>query len=156
VRLTRFSDYALRVLIYLALQPGQLTTIAEIAAAYGVSRNHLMKVVNLLTREGYVEAVRGGKGGIRLGRPAGRINVGEVIRRTEEDLVLAECFGPDNHCIITPTCRLKIVLNRALAAFLSVLDEYHLDDMLTDETVTREILNIEVELPFPTRSPAAR
>lgn len=144
MRLTRFSDYALRVLIYLALRPGELATIAEIAAAYGISKNHLMKVVNLLTREGYVQAVRGGGGGIRLHRPPESINIGEVVRRTEEDMDLAECFGPQNQCIITPTCRLKIVLAEALDAFLGVLDRYQLSDMVSDPAATRELLGIEI------------
>ncbi|MGD2083410.1 MAG: Rrf2 family transcriptional regulator [Chromatiales bacterium] len=142
MRLTRFSDYAMRVLIYLAMQPGELATISEIATAYGISKNHLMKVVNLLTREGYIEAVRGGHGGIRLHRPPESVNIGEVVRRTEDDLSLAECFGPDNQCVITPTCRLKIILSQALEAFLAVLEEHTLADMVSDKAGTRTLLGI--------------
>ncbi len=130
MRLTNFSDYALRVLMYAAAQPDRLITIEETAERYGISRAHLMKVVNLLTRAGYLAAVRGRSGGVRLGRPADKIVLGEVIRTTEPDFELVECFVPDTNCRITPSCRLRGVLGEALVAFVSTLDKYTLADLV--------------------------
>ncbi|NQD37900.1 Rrf2 family transcriptional regulator [Permianibacter sp. IMCC34836] len=130
MRITQYTDYALRVLIYLGLQPDRLATIGEIAERYAISRSHLMKVVNQLVQEGFVEGVRGKGGGIRLALPAGEIRVGDVVRKIEPDLILVECFGPGNHCVITPACDLKRALYEALQAFLKVLDSYTLADFL--------------------------
>jgi Rrf2 family nitric oxide-sensitive transcriptional repressor len=130
MRLTNFSDYALRVLMYAAAQPDRLITIEETADRYGISRAHLMKVVNLLTKAGYLAAVRGRSGGLRLGRPAETIVLGEVVRATEPDFRLVECFAADGHCLITPACRLRGVLGEALAAFVSTLDAYTLADLV--------------------------
>lgn len=123
MQLTNFSDYALRVLMYADLAKDRLVTIDEIAGAYGISRAHLMKVVNGLTRAGYLEAVRGRSGGLRLARPAESIVLGEVLRTTEPNLNLVECFSSGNQCVITGGCRLRGVLNRALDAFVKVLDD---------------------------------
>jgi Rrf2 family nitric oxide-sensitive transcriptional repressor len=131
VQLTRYSDYALRVLIYLAVHRGRLVTIEEIARGYGISRAHLMKVVHELGRCGYVETVRGRRGGLRLGRPPEDIGVGEVMRSTEGRMALVECFEPEqNECPIEPACRLRLVLHEALSAFLAVLDRYTLADLV--------------------------
>jgi len=127
MRLTRFTDYALRVLLYLGARPDRLCSIAEIAAAYGISQNHLMKVVSDLGQAGLVASTRGRTGGIRLARPAAEINVGSVVRRTEAGTDLADC----GHCVIAPACGLTGVLAEALAAFLTVLDGYTLADLLT-------------------------
>ncbi len=143
MQITTFSDYALRVLIYLAMCPGELATISEIADAYGISKNHLMKVVNLLSQEGYVKTVRGGKGGICLNHAPEAVNLGTVVRKTEGNFNLAECFGPDNRCVITATCRLKLVLAEALDAFIAVLDGYRLSDMVSDAAPLRELLDIK-------------
>jgi Rrf2 family nitric oxide-sensitive transcriptional repressor len=126
MRLTRYTDYAMRVLLYLGARPEQLCSIAEISRAYRISQNHLMKVVNDLAREGYVASVRGRFGGIRLGRPTEEINVGAVIRHTEDGFDLVDCGG----CIIAPACGLTGVLHEALAAFMAVLDGYSLADLL--------------------------
>ncbi|MBL0897780.1 MAG: Rrf2 family transcriptional regulator [Reyranella sp.] len=126
MRLTRYTDYAMRVLLYLGAQPDRICSIGEIAKAYGVSQNHLMKVAHDLGKAGYVEGVRGRSGGIRLARPADRINVGAVVRRTEEGFELVECES----CIIAPACGLVGVLDEALAAFMAVLDRYTLADLL--------------------------
>jgi Rrf2 family transcriptional regulator, nitric oxide-sensitive transcriptional repressor len=126
MRLTRYTDYAMRVLLYLGAQPDRICSIGEIAKAYGVSQNHLMKVAHDLGKAGYVEGVRGRSGGIRLARPADRINVGAVVRRTEEGFELVECES----CIIAPACGLVGVLDEALAAFMAVLDSYTLADLL--------------------------
>lgn len=131
MRLTTFSDYSLRALTYLGLRRDRLATIPEIAAAYGVSENHLMKVVQHLVASGFVESVRGKGGGLRLARPPETIGIGEVIRRTEERLALAECFDPQHSsCCIAGTCALQGILGRALGAFFAVLDEYTLADLL--------------------------
>lgn len=126
MRLTRYSDYAMRVMLYLGSKPGQLCSIAEIARAYSISQNHLMKVVNDLVNAGYLESVRGRNGGIRLARQAEEINVGAVIRHTEDGFDLLDCGS----CIIAPACGLTGVLDEALKAFLKVLDSYSLADVL--------------------------
>ena len=131
MRLTRYSDYSLRVLIYLALDPGRLATIDEIARRYGISKAHLMKVVHQLGLRGYVETVRGRGGGLRLARSPESIGVGEVVRWTEEDLALVDCFEPRRgHCAIEAACGLRGVLHEALAAFVAVLDRFTLADLV--------------------------
>lgn len=142
MRLTVFTDYAFRVLIYLALQPGSRVTIRDIASGYDISRNHLMKVVNGLTRAEFVDASRGVNGGLILARPADEITLGAVIRHTEEDFALVECFRPDNRCRITPVCALKGVLGEAQDAFLDVLDGYSVADLVTEPAGLRQILEI--------------
>lgn len=129
MRLTSFSDYALRVLMYAAAHEGRLITIEETARAFSVSRTHLMKVVNLLTRAGYLRAVRGRAGGLALGKAPESIRLGDVVRLTEPDLELVECFGAANTCIISPCCRLRPVLGEALAAFTATLDRHTLADL---------------------------
>lgn len=130
MHITRFTDYSLRVLMFLAARPDQLCTIREIAEAYDISRNHLMKVVQELSARGLVQAVRGKNGGLSLGRPAADINVGALVRTTEQDLAIVECFGPDNRCVISPACQLKHIFSGALEAFFRHLDGYTLADLL--------------------------
>ena len=131
MQLTRFSDYSLRVLIYLGIRPGQLSTIDEISKAYGISKAHLMKVVHELGRSGYVETVRGRGGGLRLAQRLDEINVGDVVRLTEGKMDLVECFdSATNTCRIESVCTLQGVLEEALAAFLSTLDDYTLADLV--------------------------
>jgi Rrf2 family nitric oxide-sensitive transcriptional repressor len=131
MRLTLYTDYSLRVLMYLGLKRDGLATIAEVSESYGISRNHLMKIVHQLGLLGYVETVRGKGGGIRLARPAGAINLGEVVRRMEEDLALVQCFDPvAAKCRIESACVLRAVLGEALGAFLAVLDRYTLADLI--------------------------
>lgn len=129
MRLTRYADYSLRVLTYLAVSPEGFGTIQGISDAYGISRNHLMKVVRQLGHKGYIESIRGRGGGLILRMPPERIRVGQVVRDMEPDLELVECFGEDGQCIISPACRLKGVLQDALQAFLDVLDEYTVSDL---------------------------
>jgi len=133
MRLTSFTDYTLRVLIYLGAhrEENRLATIGDIAAAYRISENHLMKVVNHLARAGLVETVRGKGGGMRLARAPEAINVGEVVRDAEEDLALVECFQENGQpCPIEPACVLHGLLRDALDAFLDVLDRRTLADLL--------------------------
>lgn len=125
MRLSRHTDYALRVLIHLAANPERRASIAEIARAYAISENHLMKIVHLLGRAGFINTARGRGGGITLAMPAEDISVGVVIRHTEPDLVLADCAD----CVIAPACGLTGALREALIAFLAVLDRYTIADV---------------------------
>ncbi|MDO8380328.1 Rrf2 family transcriptional regulator [Phenylobacterium sp.] len=141
MRLTVYTDFSLRVLMYLALPRDRLPTIAEIAASYGISRNHLMKVVYQLGLAGYIETVRGKNGGLRLGRPPEDIILGEVVRRTEPDMALVPCFDPANGaCVITPACKLRRALHEARAAFLDVLDGYSLADLVENQGALQALL----------------
>lgn len=141
MRLTVYTDYSLRVLMYLAIPRTRLATISEIAGSYDVSRNHLMKVVYELGVAGYIETIRGQNGGMRLAKPPEAINLGEVIRRTEPDMALVPCFDPVNSvCVITPACKLRRALHRAREAFLAVLDEYTLADLADNPTALGDLL----------------
>jgi len=133
MHITLYTDYSLRVLMYIALKGEELSTIREIAESYDISRNHLMKVVQELNNKGYLTALRGKNGGLRLnGRPED-INIGALVRDTERDIALVECLGEKNGCIITPACQLKFVLAEALEAFFKTLDKYTLADLLPPE-----------------------
>ena len=125
MRLTRYTDYAMRVLLYLAARPDRLCSIAEIAGAYGISQNHLMKVVSDLVGAGYLDSVRGRSGGVRLARPPAEINVGAVVRHTEDGFDLVDCGS----CVIAPACGLTGALAQALSAFMKVLDGYTLENL---------------------------
>lgn len=136
MRLTLFTDYSIRVLLYLGARPDRLCSIAEVARGYGVSQNHMMKVVNELVRSGYVESVRGRFGGIRLARAPEEINIGTVIRHTEDGFDLLDC----GTCVIAPACGLTGVLKEAVGAFLKVLDAYSLADLLQRRTDIAQLL----------------
>lgn len=141
MRLTTFSDYALRVLTYLALRPGELATIPAIAAAYGISENHLMKVAQQLARAGVIESLRGKGGGIRLARAPGEIRLGQVVRLSEGNAPIVECMADDaGACCITPACRLPHILARAFDAFYASLDEYTLADLVQSPRGLRALL----------------
>ncbi len=130
MHITRYTDYSLRVLMYLALNRERLATIAEIAASYHISKNHLMKVVQELNNKGYLTAIRGKNGGLCLSGPPETISIGALVRDTEQDLALVECFEAGNGCIISPACRLKGVFREALEAFFQTLDQYTLADLV--------------------------
>lgn len=134
MRLTTMSDYALRVLMYAGAVNDRLVTIEETAKVYNVSRAHLMKVVNVLTRNGFLKGIRGRSGGFKLARPPHEISLGAVVRATEPDFALVECFATGNQCVITQNCRLPKVLNEALSAFISTLDRLTLADVLLKES----------------------
>ena len=141
MRLTAYSDYSLRLLMYAALKGQELVTIQEVADVYGISKNHLMKVAFQLGRGGFLETVRGRGGGLRLARKPDKIGLGDVIRATEEDFVIVECFNPAaNTCAIIKPCRLRGVLARALNAYLAVLDEYTLADLTARHPALERLL----------------
>jgi Rrf2 family nitric oxide-sensitive transcriptional repressor len=130
MRLTRLTDYSFRVLIFLATNEPRQATIKEIAGAYGISKNHLMKVANLLARNGFVRAVRGRGGGLLLGKPPGDIRLGDVVRKLEDDFAVVECMAGPGRCRIEPGCELKPLLGQATDAFLKVLDGATLADII--------------------------
>jgi Rrf2 family nitric oxide-sensitive transcriptional repressor len=141
VQLTSFTDYGLRALIYMASLPNnQMTNISQVTEVYGVSRNHMVKIINQLSRAGLVTAVRGKNGGIKLGKPAETIRIGDVVRELEP-LTLVNCA--EDFCHITPACRLKQVLHTAVEHFLDELNEYTLADMVRDNSPLYKLLLVE-------------
>jgi len=131
MRLTVYTDYSLRMLMYLAVKGDGLATIAQVADAYGISKAHLTKVAHQLGLAGYVATVRGKGGGLRLARPAEEIGLGDVVRRTEPDMALVPCFGPVHAaCPIVPACGLRGALQEARQAFMAVLDRYSVADLV--------------------------
>jgi Rrf2 family transcriptional regulator, nitric oxide-sensitive transcriptional repressor len=143
MHLTVYTDYALRLLMYLAVKDDGLATIEEIAQSYGISKNHLMKVAHQLGVAGYVDTVRGRRGGLRLAKPAKAIGLGEVVRHTEPDMAIVMCFEPVNaECAILPYCVLRKALERARAAFVDVLDDYTLSDLVKPRASIQAMLSI--------------
>ncbi|MFC5384805.1 Rrf2 family transcriptional regulator [Aquamicrobium segne] len=130
MRLTDFSDYSLRMLMYAAARPDVRITIEETAQLFGISRAHLMKVANQLTRAGFLTALRGRSGGLMLAKKPEEIRLGDVLRITEPDFALVECFRNKNNCLIAPHCRLQGILKEALGNFSKTLDRYTLADLL--------------------------
>ena len=140
--MTTFTDYTLRTLIYLAIRPDRLVTIGEIADAYDVSANHLMKVVHQLALAGDVVTLRGQHGGLRLHRAPSAINIGAVVRRAEPDMDLVSCFGETQRCVIQSDCVLQHALGDALQAFLAVLDGYTLADLIAPQVALAGLLGM--------------
>ncbi|GAB2952022.1 nitric oxide-sensing transcriptional repressor NsrR [Hafnia psychrotolerans] len=141
MQLTSFTDYGLRALIYMASLPDdQMTNISQVTDVYGVSRNHMVKIINQLSRAGLVTAVRGKNGGIKLGKPAETIRIGDVVRELEP-LTLVNCAG--DFCHITPACRLKQILHTAVEHFLDELNQYTLADMVRDNSTLYKLLLVE-------------
>ncbi len=140
MQLTRFSDLALRVLMYVHAAGDRLVTIEEIASAHRVSKPHLMKVVSAITRAGFITAVRGRAGGITLAGPADKIRLGDVIRHTEPDFAIVQCFATGSECVIDGCCRLPNILKRALAAFLAELDRHTVASIALRPKELREVL----------------
>ena len=147
MQLSLYSDYALRTLMYLALRKSEKASIDEIAKAYVISANHLVKVVHQLGKMGFIETVRGRGGGIFLTKQPSEIRVGDVVRRTE-NFVIVECFDDvNNSCPITSICSLKGVLNEATQAFLKSLDQYSLEDLIVRQGGLRRILKSRSKEP---------
>lgn len=142
MQLTTYTDYALRVLIYLAVHEDRLVTIAEITNAHGISKNHLMKIVHQLAQHGWIATTRGRRGGMRLAHPPQAISLGTVVRQTEPHFYLVECFNPaTNRCPITPACGLAEVLREAQEAFFAVLDRYTVADIVTRKRELAQLLH---------------
>lgn len=144
MHITRYTDYALRVLMYLGLKNEKLSTISEIAEHYSISKSHLMKVVQELSSKGYIVATRGKNGGLKLNGEPKEINIGALIRDTEQHFELVECFSEGNLCVIAPVCQLKRLFSEALNGFIQVLDRYTLADLLpqADKTELTQLLSI--------------
>lgn len=139
MQLSAFTDYSLRVLIYVGLRPNVRASITEVTDAYGISRSHVVKIVHRLQELGYLNTFRGRSGGIELGRPADRIRVGKVVADMEH-LQLAECFKADQGCVLTGHCVLRRALREAASGFLKVLDSYTLADLLRPKSKLRSAL----------------
>jgi Rrf2 family nitric oxide-sensitive transcriptional repressor len=155
MRLTVYSDYALRLMMYLGLNDGKLSTISEIADAYQISKAHLMKITHELGQKGLIDTVRGRQGGMRLGRASEAITVGEIVRACEPDFALVPCFEKSDVivCAIQPACVLKRALAAAAAAFLATLDQYTLADLVRPTVPLRGLLGLEQRFGLPS-SPA--
>jgi Rrf2 family nitric oxide-sensitive transcriptional repressor len=143
MRLTLYTDYALRVLIHVAVADGKLITISDIAKSFDISKQHLTKVVSDLSRKGYLDTVRGRGGGIRLRRPPRDINIGEVVRETEDRLDVIGCLGQRDYCPIERVCVLRGVLHDAIQAFLAVLDGYTLADLIKPQRALSSLLLLD-------------
>jgi Rrf2 family nitric oxide-sensitive transcriptional repressor len=140
MRLTFQTDYSFRVLIFLSTFSGRRATIQEIAQCYGISQNHLMKVINLLASEGFIRTTRGRGGGLTLAKPPDQIGLGDVVRKLERDLSIVECFRIDRSCRIEAACGLPAVLERALNAFLAELDRWTLADLVRQPNSLADLL----------------
>ncbi len=155
MRLTMMTDYAMRLLMYVAQRPERLCTIAEVARAYDISEAHLMKVTHQLGLAGWIETVRGKGGGMRLAHRPEDINVGAVVRRMESDFHITECFGKSSRCSLTGSCGLNGILNEALGAFLERLDAHTLADVLPPPGQGAPIAITEHTVRRPPRARAA-
>jgi len=141
LRLTQYSNFALRTLQLVALRSPAIVSVDDVSRAHGISKSHLVKVAYDLSQRGYIETIRGRKGGMRLARPADTITVGEIVRWTEAPLELVECFNPEtNTCPLEGVCHLSRGLQRALRAFLSVLDDLTIADISYNRGVLLERL----------------
>ncbi len=143
MRLTRQTNYAIRILMYCAANDGRLSRVPEIAAAYGVSELFLFKILQPLVENGLAETVRGRNGGVRLGRPASEITLFDVVRVTEESFAMAECFEEGSDCPLIDSCSLNEALRKALGAFFDVLEGYTIEQLVRTKPNIRELLNIE-------------
>jgi len=140
VRLTLHTDYALRLLMLLALEPEETHTVESVSRRYDISRNHLNKVVQTLAQAGFIESQRGRGGGVRLAKPAEALNLGRIVRATEDNFHIVECFCREtNTCVVAPACGLRDPLDEALAAFLAVLDRYSLSDLIKNPATSRRM-----------------
>jgi Rrf2 family nitric oxide-sensitive transcriptional repressor len=144
VQLTSFTDYALRVLIYAAVRPDARCLTTDVAVAFGISRHHVVKVVDQLQHLGYLDTARGREGGFALATSPDRIRIGEVVRRTEGTMTLVECFDRDTDtCPLTRACGLKGVLGEAFEAFLAVLDGHSLADLIAEPRWVSRVMALD-------------
>lgn len=160
MHLTIYTDYTLRVMVYLAVKypQGDVTTISEMAKSYDISRNHLMKIVHELSQHGFIETTRGRTGGARLARPPAQISVGQIVRMAEKDFSAVPCHRSEEeaHCMILPACNLRRVMYRAVDAFLHELDKTTLEDTIIAPSVAASLLGISgigqqgIRVPLPT------
>lgn len=155
MRLTTMTDYAMRLLMYVAHNPDRLCTIAEIADSYGISEAHLMKITHQLGQAGFIETWRGKGGGMRLAAPPAEINLGTVVRSIEPDFSLVECFASGSSCVLTGHCRLAGIVAGALEGFLAHLDRYSLADLLPAEPERRAAAPRMIPLGRRSRASAA-
>ncbi len=146
MKLTDYTDYSLRVLIYAAVHPNEPITIQQISDAFGIPKNHLVKIVQNLGHKGFLLTMRGRSGGIRLGRPAAQINLKDVVCATEPDFGMVECFRDGNRCVITQACGLTGVLQQALEAYLDVLDGYTLQDLVNKPAAINRSLSLGIPI----------
>ncbi len=143
MQLTQFTDYALRALIFIALK-NKICTITEISEAYGISRHHLVKIIHKLGKIGVIKTTRGSQGGIELNYPASQINLGELVKKTEPNFYLVECFDPKNKgCCIAPVCKLKQILNQANKDFINTLSQYSLEDIISNKDQLKNYLKTQ-------------
>jgi len=142
MRLTQFTDFSLRTLMFLAMKDDELSTVSEISQAYDISRNHLVKVTHNLSKEGLIESFKGKGGGIRLAKDPSEINIGKVVAKLEADTILVECMGDLGNCKIDPACKLKNVLGKAKKSFYAVLEAYTLKDMVKNKNQLSLMLDI--------------
>jgi Rrf2 family transcriptional regulator, nitric oxide-sensitive transcriptional repressor len=153
MRLTDYTDYSLRVLLYLSVRPAGLSTIQEISEAYGISKNHLMKIVQQLGELGWVETVRGRNGGLRLAERSRTLTIGDIVRKTESDFAIVGCFAADQAqrgCVIEPACRLKSVFAAARDAFLAELDKHTVGELARPANELARLLGIVQIVPVNT------
>lgn len=133
MKLTQFTDFSLRTLMFLAINEEELCTVSEISDSYNISRNHLVKVVHNLSKEGLIESFKGKGGGIRLAKKPEDINIGLLVAKLEAETILVECMGDAGNCKIDPSCRLKSALVKAKKSFYQVLEEYTLKDIVKNK-----------------------
>jgi Rrf2 family transcriptional regulator, nitric oxide-sensitive transcriptional repressor len=145
MRLAFSTDYALRLLMLLGLEPDRLVTVEEVVDRFDVSKNHLMKVAYQLGQAGYLETVQGRDGGLRLRKAPDQIVVGEVVRTMEPDFAVVECENPAGYCRIAPCCTLRSAMREAVQAFLGKLDQYTLEDLLRPKLKLRRLLGVDQE-----------
>ncbi|WP_096436266.1 RrF2 family transcriptional regulator [Alteribacter populi] len=141
MQLTTYTDYSLRLLLYLAVQPKEeLSSVKKVADIYNISYNHLTKITYQLGKMGVLETVKGRNGGIRLAKAPEDINIGEIVKMTEDTSGYVECFNEEtNMCVLSPACRLKGVLKEAINAYMSVLKQYTLKDLTNNEDILKQL-----------------
>ncbi|CAI07746.1 predicted transcriptional regulator [Aromatoleum aromaticum EbN1] len=143
MKLTDYTDYTLRTLIFLGLHRNEQVTIQQIADGYDISKNHLMKIIHRLSLDGLVETTRGRSGGVRLRKPPDEINIGQVVRAAEQEFALVECFSRvNNRCVLSPVCELQATFRDALEAFFAVLDKRTLADILRNAEEVRPYIRL--------------